>query len=307
MRFLVTAVSAGAALTLIAASGLMNWVFMSSLGRSEFEQQIFGAVSLAISAFLALLPTLILWAYREGRIVYAAIGMPVFLAFAALSLSSAVGFAAKNRGSLSEERALANARLIEVRHEIADTETRRSGLGAPAPLVAVQASLHRLEQDWRWQASASCKDARSGTMRTFCKSYFDAKGEEARAAEAGRLDGIMAQLRTEARRLEENGAGREDDDQATVLADLFGFTAANVEHRLTLFLAVLVETGAALGLYLATGHLRPAAAPFVGPSRGITIIEGEVVRDVAPAKFKRAPVKQLASRAPRRVPRLSRS
>ncbi len=55
MRFLVGLVSVGAALTLVAASGLMNWVFMSSLGRSEFEQQILGAVSVAVSAFLALL------------------------------------------------------------------------------------------------------------------------------------------------------------------------------------------------------------------------------------------------------------
>jgi hypothetical protein len=37
MRFLVVLVSVSAALALIAASGLMNWVFMSSLGKSEFE------------------------------------------------------------------------------------------------------------------------------------------------------------------------------------------------------------------------------------------------------------------------------
>jgi hypothetical protein len=307
MRFLVTAVGAGAALTLIAASGLMNWMFMSSLGRSPFEQQIFGAVSLAISAFLALLPTLILWAYREGRIIYAGLGVPVFLAFAAFSLFSAVGFAAKNRGSLSEDRALATARLLEVRREIAEAETRRNTLGVPVPLVAVQASLHRLEQNWQWQASASCKDAKSGTMRRFCKSYFDAKGEEARAAESGRIDGRIGQLRIEARRLEEKGAGREDDDQATVLARLLGLKAANVEHGLTLFLAVLVETGASLGLYFATGHLQTAAAARDTPGRGVTIIEGEVIKDVAPVKLKPAPLKQLASRAPRRVPRLSRS
>ena len=78
MRFLVAVVSAGAALTLIGASGLMNWVFMTSLGKSEFEQQILGAVSIAVSAFLALLPTLLLWAYRERRTLYIILGVPVF-------------------------------------------------------------------------------------------------------------------------------------------------------------------------------------------------------------------------------------
>ena len=51
MRFLVVVVSAGAALAFIVASGLMNWVFMTSLGKSEFEQHILGGVSVAVSAF----------------------------------------------------------------------------------------------------------------------------------------------------------------------------------------------------------------------------------------------------------------
>ena len=67
-----------ATLAFIAASGLMNWVFMTSLGKSEFEQQIFGSVSVAVSVFIALLPTLILWAWRERRFLYVALGVPDF-------------------------------------------------------------------------------------------------------------------------------------------------------------------------------------------------------------------------------------
>lgn len=98
MRFLVVVVSTGAALALIGASSLMNWVFMTSLGKSGFEQQIFGAVSVAVSAFIALLPTLILWAWRERRLVFVGLGVPLFLTFVAFSLSSAVGFAAQSLG-----------------------------------------------------------------------------------------------------------------------------------------------------------------------------------------------------------------
>ena len=127
MRFLVVTVSVGAALTLIAASGLMNFVFMTSLGKSEFEQHILGAVSIAVSAFLALLPTLLIWAWRERRLLYIVLGLPVFLGFAAFSLSSAVGFAAKNRGSISEDRALATAQLAGICQEIAgDAQRARS-------------------------------------------------------------------------------------------------------------------------------------------------------------------------------------
>ena len=78
MRFLVVVVSVGATLAFIAASSLMNWVFMTSLGKSEFEQHIFGAVSVAVSAFIALLPTLMLWAFRERRFLYVVLGVPSF-------------------------------------------------------------------------------------------------------------------------------------------------------------------------------------------------------------------------------------
>ena len=95
MRFLV-AVMTGAALALIAVSAMMNWVFMSSLGKSDFDRQILGAVSVAISVFIAVLPTFMVWAYREKRYLYTALAVPVFLAFATFSMSSAVGFSAKN-------------------------------------------------------------------------------------------------------------------------------------------------------------------------------------------------------------------
>ena len=38
-------------------------------------------------------------------------------------------------------------------------------------------------------------------------------------------------------------------------------SAVDVEERLTLLLAALVEIGAALGLYFATGHIRMEATP----------------------------------------------
>ena len=188
MRFLVVVVSAGAALAFIAASGLMNWVFMTSLGKSEFEQHILGGVSVAVSAFLALFPTLLVWAFRERRTLYIILGVPVFLAFAAFSLSSAVGFAAKNRGSVSEDRALAAAKLAGIRHELEQGETKLQTLGVSRPVAVIEESLRGLEQDRRWQSSKSCQEATADASRTFCKGYFDLKAEAARANEAGLLE-----------------------------------------------------------------------------------------------------------------------
>ncbi len=307
MRFLVAVVSAGAALAFIAASGLMNWVFMTSLGKSEFEQHILGAVSVAVSAFLALFPTLLVWAFRERRKLYVILGVPVFVAFAAFSLSSAVGFSAKNRGSVSEDRALAGQKLVGVKHDIAETETKLKALGAARPFAVVEECLRGLEQDRRWQSSKSCLEATTDTSRSFCKGYFELKTEAAQASEAARLEASITGLKAEGRRLEEQGAGREADNQAAVLARLLGLPAEKVERGMMLFLAVLVEIGAALGLYFATGHMRPEACGFAARGRGVKVIEGEVVKDVPQAKPARAPVKQIAAAVPRRVPRLKQT
>jgi hypothetical protein len=300
MRFVVVAVSVGAALTLIAASGLMNFVFMTSLGKSEFEQHILGAVSVAVSAFLALLPTLLVWAWRERRMLYIVFGVPVFLGFAAFSLSSAVGFAAKNRGSASEDRALASSRLAGLRQDIASAEAKLKALGDPRPIAVLQDMLRGLEQDRRWQSSKECSDATADASRAFCKGYFDLKAEAARAIEATQFDARIAEGKRESRRLEEQGAGREADNQAAVLARLIGVPAEKVERGLMLFLAVLVEIGAALGLYFATGHMRPANSPTSNRGRGVDIIEAELLADLPP--LKRAPLKQIAGPRPRRVP-----
>lgn len=298
MRFLVTVVSAGAALTLIAASGLMNWVFMTSLGKSALEQQILGAVSIAVSAFIALLPTLLVWAWRERRPLYLMLGVPVFLAFAAFSLSSAVGFAAKNRGSIGEDRALATARLASVKREIEETGAAQRKLGSLRSFAVLQELLRGLEQDRRWQSSKACTQATADASRSFCKDYFELKAEAARASEAARLEQHMSGLRSESRRLEGQGAGREADNQAAVLARLTGYQTSEVERGLTLFLAVLVEAGAALGLYFATGHMRGGSHGTIRPGRGVTLLEGEAVKRI------RNPMKQIAAPAPRRVPRL---
>src|SRR5271157_1095694 len=222
MRSLVVVVSAGAALTFIVASGLMNWVFMTSLGKSEFEQQILGAVSVAVSAFIALLPTLMVWAWREHRALYIVLGVPVFLAFAAFSLSSAVGFAAKNRGSIGEDRRLASARLVEIKREIEDAEPQQKAFNSARTFAVLQELLRGLEQDRRWQSSKACTDATADTSRSFCKDYFEAKAETARASENERLARRIAGLKRERGRLEDQGAGREADNQAAILGRLLG-------------------------------------------------------------------------------------
>jgi hypothetical protein len=225
--------------------------------------------------------------------------VPVFLAFAAFSLSSAVGFAAKNRGSIGEDRALASERLTTLRHELSETETKLKALSAPRPVTVLEGLLRGQEQDRRWVSSKECRDATADASRSFCKDYFELKVEAASAGEARRYEERLAGLRSQERSFEEQGAGRLADSQAAVLANVFGLQTAQVERGLMLFLAVLVEVGAALGLYFATGHVRFES----GTPRGSGLVTGSPALTVVAQGKPRAPVKQIAQ-ATRRVPRL---
>ena len=131
-------------------------------------------------------------------------------------------------------------------------------------------------------------------MRSFCKSYSEIKTEATRGNELSSVEKKIDNLKNEARGYEEKGAGRQADNQAAVLASLLGLPPIKVEQDLTLFLAVLVEVGAALGLYFATGHIRSDGPGGPGRSRGVTIVEARVLKDVSEAKQPRASLKQIA-------------
>src|SRR5262249_30341705 len=146
------------------------------------------------------------------------------------------------------------------------------------------------------------------------KDYFEVKAEAAKASERERLTERIAELRRERSRLEDTGAGREADDQAAVLARLLGLPASEVERGLMLFLAVLVEIGAAFGLYFATGHVRPGLRRYDDARREkrLTVIEAEHAEPARGNRAVSAALKQITAQSvgqpgPRRVPRLKHS
>ena len=98
----------------------------------------------------------------------------------------------------------------------------------------------------------------------------------------------------------------------SVVATSSAVASTNVERGLMLFLAVLVEVGAALGIYFATGHIRSEPRGYRRPQQGAVIIEGNVVefgrRDqTAPAPLLQQIAGPGGRQKPRRVPRLTQN
>ena len=169
MRWVVTAIAVFAVGGCIAASAYMNWLFMTSLGKTDTERQVFGMVSLAVSGFLAVLPVLIIWALQGKRYLAGFVGILLFVVCATVSGSSAVGFAASNRSDTVGARDTVTSKFESDQQELADAEGRLKELPQTRLASVVAQDIDAAKQHRYWEASTECRQARAfcnGTSAT---------------------------------------------------------------------------------------------------------------------------------------------
>jgi hypothetical protein len=278
----------------------MNWLFMTSLGREANEKQVFGMVSLAVSGFLAVLPVLIIWAIQGRQWLAASVGVVLFTVCATVSGSSAVGFAASNRGEMVGARDSVTGKFESDQTELTDAESRLKELPQTRLASVVGQDIEAAKQSRHWLASMQCEASQSAAARDFCGGYFRLKKELAAADERAKLRGKIDKLRADLNALRDRGAGRESDMQAAVIGRLLGVGKGRAQEGLALLLAFVVELMAGFGFYVATSHLMHRKD---GQSRERR--DGRII-DITPAELRTArrvggapAVAQIA--APRRV------
>lgn len=254
MRSTLSLIGIAAALVMCAVSGAMNYLFMASLGKTPLEGQVLGAASAAADVLKALLPFFIAWSWAAKRRVAAVSGTLAFLFFAGFSLLSAIGFAADNRGTLVDGREGISQAYTRVQRSLGEAETRRNALPTHRPATVVTEEIGAHRQNRRWNATKECANATEGESRAFCAEYFRLRAELAAAQESERLSGQIATLQAESATLRENGAGQDSDPQTSLLSHITGQKPEPVRLALTIAVALLVEIGASLGLFLASGH-----------------------------------------------------
>ena len=254
MKTLLPTLGITAALIMCAVSAAMNYLFLSSLGKSALEGQVLGAASAAADVLKALLPFFIAWSWQARRFVAAGAGSLAFAFIAAFSFLSAIGFAADNRLVLLDRHDTGVNAYARLQRELAALESQRSALPRHRSPAIVAENIEGHRQNRRWRATHECNDATEAESREFCTAYFALRAELAAGQEATRLSAEIAALQTEANTLRQSGAGNERDPQVALLSRLFGQPQEPVRLTLIIAVALLVEIGASLGLFLASGH-----------------------------------------------------
>src|SRR5271157_2461543 len=256
MRHVLGIAGVTAAAVLLLVSAAMNWRFGYTLGKSEFESQLYGGASAAADCFKALLPFFIFAALRNRSYSQALGGALLFAVCFSYSLTSSLGFAALNRADITGVRLLKVETHSDLRADLERSREALKTLPAHRPAGTVNGEIDAFKQNGRWLSSAGCADATAVKSMTYCEGFFKLKAELAIAEQADKLEAKVSQLSTRLGALDSEAGTKATDPQSQMLANLTGRTTAEVQMSLTVLIALLVELGASLGFYTAFSYWR---------------------------------------------------
>ena len=262
MRHALGVLGVLAAGVLLAVSAAMNWRFGVSLGRTEFDGQIYGAASAAADCMKALVPFFFFAALRNRMWSQAAASALVWVVVTAYSLTSALGHAALNRLDTAGQRTATADNYKDHRADLTRAQEQLSWIPQHRPAQAVQADLDVLKDDKSWAGTEQCTKVSGPKTRGFCQKYHALSAELASAQQTITLEARIADIQT---KMANASAGHavmsEGDPQAAVLAKLAALIAPSVkvedvQTALTVFVALLLEVGSGFGMYIAFSQWR---------------------------------------------------
>jgi hypothetical protein len=272
MRHVLGIAGVAAAAVLLVVSAAMNWRFGYTLGKSDFESQLYGAASAAADCFKALLPFFIFAALRNRSYSQALGGALLFAVCFSYSLTSSLGFAALNRADTTGSRALKAETHQDLRAELDRTLEALKALPGHRPAATVKAEIDAFRQNSRWTASGECSNATSVRSMSYCEGYYKLTAENAIAEQAEKYEAKITQLRARLGQIDPQSALKAADPQSQVIAGLTGRSTEEIQTSLTVLIALLVELGASLGFYTAFSYWRifdVKGLPAPAPSRAI--------------------------------------
>ncbi len=256
MRHVLGIAGVTAAAVLLLVSAAMNWRFGYTLGKSEFESQLYGGASAAADCFKALLPFFIFAALRNRSYSQALGGALLFTVCFSYSLTSSLGFAALNRADITGLRVLKVESHADLRADLERSREALKVLPPHRPAGTVNGEIDAFKQNGRWLSSAGCADATAVKSMSYCEGFFKLKAELAIAEQADKLEAKVSQLSTRVGALDSEAAAKATDPQSQMLASLTGRSTEEIQLGLTLLIALLVELGASLGFYTAFSYWR---------------------------------------------------
>ena len=258
-----------ASLALIVGSVLLNFRMAYRSADTEFDAWLYGIVAGAADCIKAMMPFAVAWGLRKRDRIAVVAGAAVFGIFTLYSFSSAVGFAAQHRIAKAAERQGGAEKYQDLKDRYTRAKSARDALGttrAPAVIEQERADVLAAPVYGRKTVGDVSQDCvlNRVEVREPCERWRRLGIELASAKEAFRLDGELSDLRQKLDKVP--AASSAEDPQAAAISRLAvwfdrTFRGEDVQLGLALLLALLVEAGSGLGLYLVTTPWREPLLP----------------------------------------------
>lgn len=274
MRHALGVLGVLAAGVLLAVSAAMNWQFGYSLGRNAFDGQLYGAASAAADCMKALVPFFFFAAWRNRMWSQAAASALVWSVVTAYSLTSALGNAAHSRNDSSGARLTQSQQYQDARKDMERAQSQLSWIPQHRPAATVQADIEGLKGQKAWGWSDACKKTDGKAEQKLCDRFHALEAELGSAHQAGELEKRITEAQAKLAGQASAAGAVEADPQAAVLVSLLsavipGLKISQVQTMMSVFVALLLEVGSGLGMYVAFSQWRlydvkaPAAPRFV--------------------------------------------
>ena len=225
------------------------------------EGQLYGVLGGVADALEGVLPIAIagaLLARQKGR---ALAGAAMFLVFSLYSFTSELGLYALSREAIASDAQAGKEGYEAAKAERARIASRLKELGPQRPAGTVKGDISAAKQNRLWDQSGQCSAPSTWGERDLCTKFEKLQGEIASAEEADRL---RAQDQTFAAKLDGFNLAtvmKSSDPQSEALARFTGFSSQSIRDGLAILVALLIELGSGLGLWVATSGIRRAGAP----------------------------------------------
>jgi hypothetical protein len=182
----------------------------------------------------------------------------MFAVFSLYSFTSELGLYALGRNAVASDAQAGREAYETAKGDRGRIEARLKELGPQRPTGAVQAGIDAAKQSGLWRGSEGCTQTPWAAARTFCIGFEKLKGELASAQEAERLRGQDEKLAVKLSGFDLAAVMRSSDPQSEALSRFTGFSSSAIRDALAVLVAILIELGSGLGLWVATAGTRAA-------------------------------------------------
>src|SRR5258705_6951948 len=261
MRHALGVLGVFAAGVLLAVSAAMNWRFGYQLGKTELDGVIYGSASAAADCLKALIPFFFFAALRNRMWSQAAAAAVVGVVVTAYSLTSALGHAALNRSDTAGHRAVEAQTYKDLRADLKRADEHLGWIPQHRPVATVQGDIDSAKNRKEWTFTKGCTDVSGKQGRDFCQQYNSLISERASGEQSTAHEARIAEIQSKLGKTEIGSVMADADPQAAVLTKLLSLfmpslKVEDVQTALAVFVALLLEVGSGMGMYIAFSQWR---------------------------------------------------